>query len=297
MTPPRARGTSPTIGARPRAAHCAIASETEQRSLRMPKHYRACLVATALASSLRSVPKRIPPFRLEAHPLTRRPSPRPVSSGRRPRLGRAIASAASPTARPSPTIRAAGRAGHRSPSMDSSTPSATTSRSLKWASSNSSCASTTSRPRHASRPRERVPRSRPADPARQGMRSRGPAGWSAARRCVGPEADGIVVGRVERQPRERARLFRRCLPLPEQRRLAPPGRRTHDGQLAHALGDESRHALAPRDDPGWSRGTCSFVVTSNRLEARVRTSDLSQLQTADLNARRTRSPSLCLAKS
>jgi hypothetical protein len=31
---------------------------------------RVCLVATAPGSSLRSVPKRIPPFRLEAHPLT-----------------------------------------------------------------------------------------------------------------------------------------------------------------------------------------------------------------------------------
>jgi hypothetical protein len=69
-----------------------------------------------------------------------------------------------------------------------------------------------------------------------------------------PEAHGVVVGGVERQPRERPVLGRRDVPEREQRRLARAGRRGEQRQpRVRAAGDERDERVAgdERQAPRW----------------------------------------------
>ena len=65
---------------------------------------------------------------------------------------------------------------------------------------------------------------------------------------VAPESDRIVVGGIERDPRERPPLDR--VPLGEQHRLPPARRCAHQRQPAVGAAREPRDQLAPGHEPG-----------------------------------------------
>ena len=131
---------------------------------------------------MRSVPKRIPPFRLEAHPLT--PEAESAAGfewaspevGTRHRIGGEPDVASEPDYPRCRSCRAPMTLYGQLDSIGDDV--ALADGGVVQVFVCFDCFEA----RHALRPRERVPRSRPADPARRGTRSGGPAGWSAARR-------------------------------------------------------------------------------------------------------------------
>jgi hypothetical protein len=66
---------------------------------------------------------------------------------------------------------------------------------------------------------------------------------------VAPEADGIVVTRVERDPGERSRLISGGTPFAEENRLPPTRRRAQKRQLALAPGHQASDQFPARDEP------------------------------------------------